>query len=200
MSQKPYAESCEENRQPILDVLKPRLKRAASLLEIGSGTGQHAVYFAPELPHLSWQTSDLAENHPGIKRWLEEAKIPNILPPLQLDTLESKNWPEGPYDAVFSANTTHIMPMEAVEAMFNGVGRLLRAGSPFLLYGPFMYNGRHTSASNQRFDCWLKDRAAHQGVRDLCWLKEVAARAGLELAEDIGMPVNNRILVWTKNP
>lgn len=195
---KPYAESCEQNRQPIFEVLKPRVADASSLLEIGSGTGQHAVYFAPELPHLTWQTSDLQENHQGIKLWLAESEAANILPPLQLNTLNREDWPEHQFEAIYSANTAHIMPSEAVEAMFQGVGRILSKSGPFLLYGPFMYNGENTSESNLRFDGWLKARVPHQGVRDLAWLTTIADNAGLELTEDIEMPVNNRILVWRK--
>jgi SAM-dependent methyltransferase len=194
---KPFAESCAENRAPIFAVLEPRLRNCASLLEIGSGTGQHAVYFAAELPQLVWQTSDLAAHHAGITAWLDEAALPNVRGPQRLDVLVD-DWPPGPFDAVFSANTAHIMPANAVEAMFRGVGRVLRPGGQFLLYGPFNYAGRFTAPSNERFESWLKERDPRMGIRDLVWLRELAGAADMALAEDIEMPVNNRMLVWRK--
>lgn len=196
MSHKPFADSCVENRAPILAVLQPRLQACRSLLEIGSGTGQHAVYFAPELPQLEWQTSDVRENHPGIHAWLAGA-ADNILAPLALDVLADA-WPSGPYDAAFSANTAHIMSAAAVEAMFRGLGQVVAEGGWFLLYGPFNYDGRFTSASNERFDGWLRERDPQMGIRDLAWLREVAGQSGLRLVEDLEMPVNNRVLVWQK--
>lgn len=196
-SDKPYAASCDENREPILQVLKPRLQPDCRLLEIGSGTGQHAIFMVEAMPGVTWQTSDRSENHDGIRMWLDEAGLENALPPLALDVL-SDVWPTTQFDAVFSANTAHIMPVEAVEAMFRGVGNVLRSGGRFFLYGPFMYGGRHTSNSNERFDGWLKSVAPHQGVRDFDWLKKLADQSGLELEEDVEMPVNNRTLIWTK--
>ena len=195
---KPFAESCVQNRDPIFDVIAPRLQACRQLLEIGSGTGQHAVYFAPQLPHLRWQTSDRAENHAAIHQWLDDEGTDNILRPLQLDVL-SDPWPSGPYDAVFSANTAHIMPLHAVEAMFTGVGQVLAAGAYFLLYGPFCYDGRHTAQSNVSFDAWLKARDAAMGVRDVTWLRSIAAPAGLRLVDDVAMPADNRTLVWLKS-
>ncbi len=198
LATRPYAESCDENRDPILRAIAPRLGHCADLLEIGSGTGQHAVYFAPRLPHLVWQTSDRVDSHPGIHAWLDEAALDNVLPPLALDVL-SDAWPTGPYDAVFSANTAHIMSTDAVAAMFRGVGGVLTAGGRFLLYGPFSYAGRHTAPSNARFDAWLRERDPLMGVRDTDWLRGLAADAGMQLDEDVAMPVNNRILVWLKS-
>ena len=195
---KPFAESCVENREPIFAVLAPRLRDCSKLLEIGSGTGQHAVYFAPQLPHIVWQTSDRVDSHPGIHAWLDEAALDNVLPPLALDVL-CDTWPAGPYDAVFSANTAHIMSTDAVAAMFRGAGKVLGPESRFLLYGPFSYSGRHTAPSNARFDAWLKERDPLMGVRDVDWLQGLAADAGMQLHEDVAMPVNNRILVWLKS-
>jgi cyclopropane fatty-acyl-phospholipid synthase-like methyltransferase len=194
---KPFSESCVENRAPISAVLGPRLASQRSLLEIGSGTGQHAVYFAADLPHLRWQTSDRVENHGGIRAWLDEAGLPNVAPPLALDVL-SDPWPAGPYDAAFSANTAHIMSEAAVAAMFEGMGRVLSPDAPFLLYGPFNYDGRFTSPSNRDFDAWLRHRDPQMGVRDVAWLRELAGAAGLVLDEDVEMPVNNRCLVWRR--
>ncbi len=194
---KPFAESCVENSAPILEVLRPRLADCRRLLEIGSGTGQHAVYFAPELGRLVWQTSDRLENHPGINAWLREYGLSNVAPPIRLDVLVDP-WPDAAFDAVFSANTAHIMPIAAVEAMFAGVGRVLRTGGRFLLYGPFNYDGAFTAPSNERFDAWLKERDSAMGIRDTRWLAGLAADAGMRLIEDIEMPVNNRTLVWRR--
>lgn len=194
---KPFSESCIQNREPIFAVLQPRLSDCENLLEIGSGTGQHAVYFAPSLPQLVWQTSDRVENHAAIRAWLDEANGSNIASPIALDVVRDA-WPAGPYDAVFSANTAHIMPAAAVEAMFAGIGRVLRDQGRFLLYGPFCYDGRHTAPSNLNFDAWLKQRDPGMGVRDVSWLRELADQAGMSLEEDVAMPADNRILVWRK--
>lgn len=195
---KPYAESCDQNREPILSVIKPRLLDATALLEIGSGTGQHAVYFAPHLRHLTWQPSDVSEHHPGIQAWLDEAGLPNVPPPLALDVSDPAAWPRAVYDAVFTANTVHIMGEPEVAALFAGVGRVLACGGVFLIYGPFNYDGQYTSDSNARFDLWLKQRDAHSGIKDMNWLKGLADSADLVLEEDIAMPANNRILVWRR--
>jgi cyclopropane fatty-acyl-phospholipid synthase-like methyltransferase len=197
MLDKPYSEACDENRAPIFAALAPRLAGCTTLLEIGSGTGQHAVYFAAELPQLVWQTSDQSSQHPGILAWLREAGLANVRPPMALDVLTDE-WPAGPFDAVYSANTVHIMPERAVAAMFEGVGRVLSGDGPFLLYGPFSYDGVHTAPSNQRFDQWLRARDPAMGVRDLAWLRTLGEAAGLVLAEDLEMPVNNRFLVWRR--
>lgn len=195
---KPYSESCEQNRAPILAVLQRELADKKRLLEIGSGTGQHAVYFAAEFPHLQWQTSDVADMHPGIHAWLQDAGLSNVLPPLPLDVC-SDTWPDGSYDAVFSANTAHIMSWPQVECFIRGVGKLLVSGGVFALYGPFNYGGRYTSDSNARFDEWLKARDPLSCVRDFEALEELAGNAGLVLKSDYEMPANNRILVWTKS-
>ncbi len=195
---KPFSESCVQNRAPIFAVLQPRLRDCEHLLEIGSGTGQHAVYFAAELPHLTWHTSDCAENHPGIMTWLRDAHLPNVQAPIALDVLQDP-WPERPFDAVFSANTAHIMSTAAVEEMFSGVGRVLRPGTHFLLYGPFNHDGHFTSPSNRAFDAQLREFDPAMGVRDVVWLKELAAASAMSLAEDVEMPVNNRLLIWQKS-
>ncbi len=195
MAGKPFAESCEQNRAPILAVIEPWLREAGQVLEIGSGTGQHAVYFASAMPHLRWQTSDRAALHPGIQAWIDESGNRNLAPPLALDVCHDR-WPGEVYDAAFSANTAHIMDRQAVEAMFAGLGRVLAAGAPFLLYGPFNRNGGYTSESNRRFDQWLKARDPRSGIKDIGWLNELAGRAGMEAAAEYPMPANNLILVW----
>ncbi len=194
---KPFAEACEQNKLPILAVLKSRFAACKRILELGSGTGQHAVFFSSQLPHLYWQPSDVAENLPGIRLWLAEADNDNVAAPVCLDVKQS-DWPAGPFDGIFSANTVHIMDWPGVESMFAGIGRVLVPGGGFCLYGPFKYDGVHTSESNARFDVWLRQRNPDSGVRDVNDLTSLAQQAGMTLVEDIEMPVNNRILVWQK--
>ena len=194
---RPYSESCEQNRAPILAVLQRFLGDCRHLLEIGSGTGQHAVYFAPEFPGLVWQTSDRRENHPGIRAWLDALPSENLREPLVLDVSRDP-WPVDRYDAVFSANTAHIMSEPDVQAMFSGVGRTLQSTGRFLLYGPFNINGRYTAPSNERFDQWLRAQDQRMGVRDLDWLQQLAGEADMRLEEMVDMPADNKILVWVK--
>jgi cyclopropane fatty-acyl-phospholipid synthase-like methyltransferase len=192
---KPFAEACEKNRAPILEVLRVELAGKTRLLEIGSGTGQHAVYLAPEFPALLWQTSDVAEAHAGIRAWLADAGLANVLPPLTLDVCKD-DWPTERYDAVFSSNTAHWMSWPEVECLFSGVGKALQTGGVFCLYGAFNYGGTFTSESNARFDRWLRARDPSSGIRDFEAVDELARRAGMTLANDHEMPANNRMLVW----
>lgn len=192
---KPYAAACDENRQPILAVLKPLLCDRQAVLEIGSGTGQHAVYFGEQFPHLTWQTSDQLESHAGIKTWLRDVQLPNVQPPLLLDVRQAE-WPKLAVDAVFTANTLHIMSWAAVQACFAGVSKLLPSQGLFIAYGPFNYGGQFTSASNARFDQWLKQRDPDSGIRNFEALNALAVQAGMALQADYAMPVNNRMLVW----
>ena len=194
---KQYSEACEQNRLPILDILRNEFSEAHNVLEIGSGTGQHAVYFSQQLPHLQWQTSDLEEHHASIRAWLAEAGLANARPPLALD-VSREEWPEATFDGVFSANTTHIMSWSAVACMFAGIGKQLSPRGRFCLYGPFNYGNCYTSPSNQRFDLWLKSRDANSGLRNFEDLDELAGKHGLILRSDHQMPVNNRLLVWEK--
>ncbi len=194
---KPYSESCEQNRDPILAIIQPLFSNCKELLEIGTGTGQHAVFFAQQMPHLIWHTSDKKDNHSGICMWLNEAGLPNTRLPLALD-VSHDHWPRRQFDAVFSANSVHIMGWKDVEAMFAGVGRVLEKGGVFALYGPFNYNGEFTSESNARFDHWLKERNPLSGVRDFEALNHLALLAGMQLLNDDEMPANNRILSWIR--
>ncbi len=197
LTDKPYSESCEQNRAPILAVLREVFADRSHVLEIGSGTGQHAVYFGSELPHLRWQTADLPLHHPGIRRWLDDAALPNVRPPIALD-VNQKSWLDGRYDAVFSANTLHIMSWIEVESFFEGVGEVLEANGVLAVYGPFNYDGAFTSDSNARFDAWLKSRDPASGVRDFEAVDALARAVGLLLLQDIAMPANNRTLVWRR--
>ena len=194
---KPYAESCEQNRAPILAVLQEAFADRSRVLEIASGTGQHAVHFGQALPHLVWQTSELPENHAGIQAWLDEANLANVLPPLALD-VNAADWPVDHVDAIFNANTVHIIAWPAVERMFAGIGRVLAAGGILCLYGPFNYGGEFTSESNARFDVWLKSRDPNSGVRDFEAINMLAEAQGLRLLRDVAMPSNNRTLIWRR--
>ena len=191
---RPYSASCDRNRDPILAVLRDHFADRKHVLEIGSGTGQHAVYFAAALPHLTWQTSDLPENHDGIRLWLDDAALSNALPPLTLDTRGP--WPNARYDAVFTANTLHIMSWPEVEALFAGLPAVLADDARLVIYGPFNYGGEFTSPSNAQFNVTLKGWGAHMAIRDFEAVDALARGAGLRLLEDRAMPANNRCLVW----
>lgn len=194
---KPYSEACDENKFPILDVLRRYLPEQGHLLEIGSGTGQHAVFFAGHFPRLHWHASDVAMHLAGIRAWTSEYTGNNLHGPYPLDVNQAA-WPLDTVNAIFSANTTHIMHWPDVQAMFAGCGRILEAKGLLLLYGPFRYAGKHTSQSNADFDAFLQQRDPGSGIRDVSDLIDLADSAGLELIDDISMPVNNRTLVWQK--
>lgn len=196
---KPHAPACDRNRDPILAVLREHFADRRHVLEIGSGTGQHAVYFARAMPWLQWQASDVTEHLTGIRAWLDDARLPNTPAPLALDVLD-RPWPVVQADAVFTANTLHIMGRDGVEAFFAGVGRMLAdaAGGTLVAYGPFRYGGAFTSDSNRDFDGWLKARDPRSGIRDFETVDALAAAAGLQLAADVEMPANNRCLVWRR--
>ena len=196
---KPYSVACDNNRQPILEVIEVLFAGCKDVLEIGSGTGQHAVYFAEQLPHLTWHSSDVPENHAGIELWLNEANLPNTPLPLALDVTRAR-WPELDVDAVFCANTIHIISWDAVKAMLAGVGRLLQDNGLLALYGPFNYNHAYTSDSNARFDKWLKQRNPESGIRNFEDVEQLANAAGLRLRHDYAMPANNRLICWIKQP
>jgi hypothetical protein len=195
--EKPFAESCAQNQAPILAVLEEVFADRCRVLEIASGTGQHAVHFGRALPHLTWQTSELPKNHAGIHAWLDEAALPNVLPPLAIDVNDTI-WPVGPVDAVFNANTVHIVSWPEVERLFAGIGRVLEVGGLLCLYGPFNYGGRYTAESNARFDVWLKNRDPDSGVRDFEALNALAEAQGMRLHKDVDMPSDNHTLVWRR--
>jgi SAM-dependent methyltransferase len=195
---KQFSDACERNREPILSVLRRVFGDRTAVLEIGSGTGQHAAYFAPALPHLAWQPSDVAENLPSIRLWREEAQTPRLAEPIELDV--DRPFPDLEADAVFSANTCHIISWPQVERMFAAVAALLAKRGVFALYGPFNYGGKHTSPSNAEFDAWLRGRDSKSGVRDFEAIDALAKRHRLVLEEDNAMPANNRLLVFRKSP
>jgi cyclopropane fatty-acyl-phospholipid synthase-like methyltransferase len=166
------------------------------VLEIGSGTGQHAVFFAAALPGTTWQTSDVEENLPGIRLWLQEAALPNLPAPLTLDV--NGPWPDTRFDAAFTANTLHIMSWPEVEALYTALARVLEPQAQLAVYGPFNYDGRFTSDSNREFDAWLKGRSPLSGVRDFEAVDALANAIGLQLVNDYTMPANNRLLLWRR--
>ncbi|MDX2463885.1 MAG: DUF938 domain-containing protein [Porticoccus sp.] len=195
--QKPFSQACENNKQAILDVLLRVFSDRQQVFEVGSGTGQHAVYFSQKLPNLVWQTADLEANHRGINAWINEFPTENIRPPLTLDA-DHTPWPYSPVDAVFTANTCHIMAWSSVINMFSGLDTLLTRNGVLAIYGPFNYGGKFTSESNERFDQWLKQQAPHQGIRDFEAVNQLAEKIGFKLKEDNSMPANNRLLVWKR--
>lgn len=198
MTARPQAPAAARNSRPILEVVKHEFREIESVFEIGSGTGQHAVIFAEAMPWLTWQTSDLGENHRGISSRLSDSGLANVLDPILLDVEQPAGF-DGEYDAVFSANTAHIMSIKAVRCMFDVVGQLLSPGGLFCLYGPFNVDGRFTSRSNERFDQSLRSRDPAMGVRDLQELDGFAGNSEMSRARLYAMPANNLIVVWRKS-
>ncbi|MEX2961830.1 DUF938 domain-containing protein [Microbulbifer sp. TYP-18] len=192
----PDAPSCGRNREPILSHLKRLLADPQCLLEIGSGTGQHAVYFAPRLPHVRWQTTDRADKLPGIRAWLEAEPATNLLPPLQLDV--SGEWPPVQADTIFTANTFHIMSAVTVEALFRHLPLALRPGGRLIVYGPVKIGGEFVGQGNAAFDQSLRQGDPDMGIRDLEWLDSLAEAAGLRRTELNYLPANNQLMVWHK--
>lgn len=197
----PFSQACENNQAAIFAILKTALQASRHVLEIGSGTGQHSVYFAPRLPQLIWQTSDLSDNHPSIAAWHTAHPAPNLRAPLAFD-LSRNPWPapanQPEFDAVFTSNTCHIVAWPLVQRMFEMVGAHLPEGGIFAIYGPFNYGGRFTSDSNRAFDAWLRLRDAQSGLRDFENVVALAAQHGMQLQSDEAMPANNRTLVFRK--
>lgn len=193
---RPFSAASERNREPILAVLREHFADRRHVLEIGSGTGQHAVHFSAALPQLVWQTSDRDENHEGIRLWLEDAALANVKAPLSLDV--SGPWPDARYDAVYSANTLHIMSWPEVEQFFAKLPQVLADDAVLAIYGPFNYDGKFTSESNAAFDASLRAAVPHRGIRDFEAVDRLANAAGLNLVNDHAMPANNRCLVWRR--
>ncbi|AOS96311.1 hypothetical protein AUP74_00844 [Microbulbifer aggregans] len=193
----PDAPACGRNREPILEQLKRLLADSRRLLEIGSGTGQHAVYFAPHLPHLAWQTTDLPAKLAGIRAWLEACPAENLLAPIPLDV--EGRWPPVSADTIFTANTLHIVSAPAVEAFFAALPQVLDQDGQLIVYGPFSEGGDFAAESNREFDRWLRERDPDSGIRDLCWLDTLAARVGMTRSETIAMPANNHLVVWRRS-
>lgn len=199
---KPYSGACDQNCEPILAVLKELIATELSeneqtLLEVGTGTGQHAVYLGKALPQVVWQCSDQQQYHEGIQMWLNEAELPNVQVPLSLNVSED-SWPETQFDMLYCANVMHIMHWQNVVDLFAKGAKCIKPGGLMLCYGPFNYDGKYTSASNAQFDQSLRMRDPGSGIRNIEDLQKLADEAELTFIRDYEMPANNRILVWQK--
>jgi len=196
-----FSQACENNKQPILEVLQKELKDSTHVLEVGSGTGQHSVYFAPNLPHLQWQTSDVIDNHQAIQAWHQSYPAPNLHAPLVFnlttDTIPSLQ-DAPPYDAIFTANTLHIIAWSLVARLFELAGEALPLKGKLIVYGPFNENGHYTSASNQSFDLSLRQRDPNSGIRNKEDIIALAKQHNLKLSDEYQMPANNQLLVFKK--
>ncbi len=193
----PFSAAADRNKEVIGDVLETHLSHVQTVLEIGSGTGQHAVYFAGRFSGVVWQPTDRAENITAISARVNESGLKNVLLPLVLD-VEAQADLVGRYDFAFSANTAHIMSVAQVRCMFNVVSTHLKVNAVFALYGPFKYRGQHTAQSNESFDAMLQQQGAHMGIRDKADLDAMAFDVGLDFYKDIEMPANNRLLMWRR--
>ena len=197
-----FSQACENNKAAILTILQKALKTTKNVLEIGSGTGQHAIYFAENLPHLLWQTSDLSINHYSINQRISKSSLKNINSAITLDL--NNEWPtvncndKHQIDAIFTANTMHIVSWKLVQRFFEGTEKTLKKGGKLCIYGPFNYEGKFTCESNANFELWLKDRDENSGIRDFEAIEVLAKSAGLSLMTDHSMPANNRLLEFIK--
>jgi SAM-dependent methyltransferase len=196
----PFSEACERNKGPILEVLEHWLLEPGVVLEVGAGTGQHAIHFARNLPHLSWQPTEQFDNLGMLAARIAVDGPCNLLPPVELDVGVARwPWDADSVDAVFTANTLHIMSWPLVQSFFQGVGQVLRDDGLLFVYGPFRYGGQFTSHSNQSFDEMLRSRDPASGIRDFEAVDALAVAQGLRLVEDRAMPANNQTLVWRRS-
>lgn len=193
--EKPFSTACEKNSRVIASELSRIFINTQSVLEIGSGTGQHAAYFSRRLKHLTWQTSDVLDNHAGINAWVNDTPLNNLLAPIVFDVTQKQEL-DKKYDAIFMSNTLHIMPWAVVAQCIAKVSQALKSNGLLVVYGPFNYDGKFTSKSNENFDQWLKEVDPKQGIRDFEQVNNEAIKYNLTLIEDNAMPANNRLLVW----
>lgn len=195
---KPFSPSCERNRDVILDVLQNYItKDDKRVLEIGAGTGQHAIYFAPHFAHVKWYPTDLAKNLGGMNLWLKDAGISNIQKAQALD-VSKDDFPKLKFDVVFTANTLHIMHWKETKSFIKLLGLRLRENSRAIFYGPFKYNGEFTSESNEIFDRTLKTNDPQSGIRSVEDINNAMIKNGFKLLQDISMPANNQILIYSR--
>ena len=197
LNDKPFSQACENNKAPILQVISKVFNQPMTVWEIGSGTGQHASYFAQQLPHVNWQPSDRKEMLPGIRQWVEDAQVQNLYPPIKLDVIDTL-WPCTAIEGLFTANTLHIMSWIEMETLFSRLNELFRKNAVVCIYGPFNYHGTYTSESNAQFDRRLKETDPLSGIRDKEAVEALAQASGIELVDDVTMPANNRLLVFKK--
>ncbi len=196
MLEKPFAPAAKENQDAILKALREEFKQSNSVLEIGSGTGQHAAYFSQQLTHLEWQASDKKEMLAGINMWISDTHFHNAPPPIELDV--RLNWPQQRYQAAYAANIAHIMHWNEIEALFSGLDQVLTGSAVFCLYGPFNVDGNYTSESNRRFDQYLRDRDSESYIRDKNDLDQLAIKNNFQTSTEREMPANNKILCWKR--
>ena len=195
----PFSAACERNKDPILEVLRVRFAERAQVLEIGSGTGQHAVHFARTLAQLTWHPTEQLAYLADLAERVKLEGPHNLRPPTLLDVRQSI-WPVRSVDAMFTANTLHIMSWAEVMSLFHGIGTVLSPGGVLCIYGPFRYEGRYTSDSNREFDLMLQERDPDSGLRDMQAVTALAQQYGLRLDADHDLPANNRLVVFTKEP
>jgi cyclopropane fatty-acyl-phospholipid synthase-like methyltransferase len=194
----PISEACERNKGPILEVLRNAFADRGHVLEIGSGTGQHAVHFAAHLPHLVWHPTEQLKYMPDLEARIKQQGSANLRAPAVLDVKQAV-WPLRQADAVFSANTLHIMSWAEVLDLFGGLSKILAAGGVLCIYGPFRYDGRHTSDSNRNFDHMLQERDPLSGLRDIQAVTSLASQYGIHLKIDHDLPANNRLLEFVRD-
>ena len=195
---RPFSQACENNKQPILEVISNYFRPGDEVLEIGSGTGQHTLYFCEKMPWMCWIPSEIPENLVTINAGLEGHAPPNLEATLTLD-VRDEVWPVKKVDGLFSANCLHIMSADFVPDFFRGAGEVVRRGGHLCVYGPFKYKGEFTSESNARFEQWLKERDPVSGIRDVEWVNELARENGFSFIKDHKMPANNQLLVWQRD-
>ncbi|WP_198360679.1 DUF938 domain-containing protein [Thalassotalea crassostreae] len=191
-----FSPSCERNKEVILEHLSPYFTEANSVLEIGSYSLQHALHFAAKHPQLEWQPSDQLIHQKALLRNLLSFPQKNIRSPIVIDVSDSSSWPCKPYDIVFTANTLHIMSFEHVKQLFANVPHRMTNNALLCVYGPFKYQGKYTSSSNEGFQQWLQERDKNSGIRDFEAVNQLALNAGLVLEKDISMPANNQLIIW----
>jgi len=201
-----YAPAAARNRDAIYDCLKNRLPTTGSVLEIASGSGEHAAHLCPLFPEIMWQATNFEPQHlKSSIAWQEHCNLTNFPPVLELDAcastwpVDAPDYPHAPFDAIFNANMIHISPWSVCEGLFKGAARVLKPGGTIYLYGPFKIDGEHTALSNVKFEQWLKDMDLSFGVRDLEDVKDVAALNDFSHLESCTMPANNFIQVFRKN-
>lgn len=193
--QLPYSEACERNKGPILEVLREAFAESTHVLEIGSGTGQHAVHFATEMPWLVWQPSEMPDGMPALRKRIFNDGPKNLRAPVSID-VGAPPWDVRKVDGVFTANTLHIMHWPQVEALFAGLPAVAKPGAVLVIYGPFRYGGAYTAGSNESFDALLHARDPGSGIRDFESVDALARQAGFEFVADHPMPANNQVIVW----
>lgn len=191
-----FSETCERNKQPIIDILSVELNGCDTVLEVGSGTGQHVVHFAAEMPRVEWQPTERRDELAALTARIAVEAPENVRSPLLLD-VRAVPWP-GPFNAVFSANTLHIMSWESVGHFFRGVGQALDERGRLCVYGPFLYADVDTTPSNVSFDLWLRGRDPNSGIREFAAVDTLAGEQDLVLVADHAMPANNRLLIWQR--